>query len=76
MSLVRSSPRKRPAGWNWIPAFADADSRRLALEIGFPLAERGEAVHHGAVVEGALGGGDVLGLPDQAFCGAACSARP
>src|ERR1700730_17633579 len=37
-------------------------SRCLLLQILFPLPARGQAVHHGAVGEGALGGGDVLGL--------------
>src|SRR5262245_64108609 len=33
---------------------------RFLLQILLPLPARGEAVHHGAVDEGALGGGDVF----------------
>src|SRR3954454_22795513 len=37
-------------------------SRLFAFQILLPLAERGERVHAGAVGEGALRGGDVLGF--------------
>src|SRR6266851_2036655 len=39
----------------------------LLLEIGAPLALRGEAVHMGAVIEGLLRGGDVGRLPAPGF---------
>src|SRR5580700_10567782 len=42
-------------------------SRRFPFQVGFPLAERGEAVHHGAVAEGALRGGDVFGFARPGF---------
>jgi hypothetical protein len=41
---------------------ADLVLRRLLLQILLPLPFGGEAVHHGAVAEGALRGGDVLAL--------------
>src|SRR6266700_6769910 len=37
-------------------------SRRLLLEVLLPLSKRGEPVHHGAMGEGALRSGDVLGF--------------
>ena len=61
------------------------DSKRLtltfinqALFLGLvPLAERGQRVHQGAMGEGGLAGlATFSALPLQAFCGAACRARP
>ena len=49
---------------------------RLLFQIGLPFALARERIHPRAMDEGALAGGDVSALPDQAFCGAACSARP
>ena len=51
-------------------------SRRLPFEVGFPLAERGEAVHLARWAKARCAAATFSGLPDQAFCGAACSARP
>src|ERR1700680_4784832 len=42
--------------------FRYGTSRWLFLQVMLPLPARGEPVHHGAVGEGALGRGDVLGL--------------
>src|SRR4029077_11577451 len=60
MSLGASAPSTtvrslRELQWSPSPAVAGADDlRRFPFQVGFPLAQRGEAVHHGAVVEGAL----------------------
>jgi hypothetical protein len=44
------------------PRSGGGGSRRFALEIGFPLPQGGKAVHHGAMIEGALRGRGVLRL--------------
>ena len=64
-SRVRSL---RELQWSPSLAIAGADVlRRFAFQVGFPLAERGEAVHHGAVVEGALCCRDVFGFAGPGF---------
>src|SRR5690348_3249604 len=59
-SIRQAAPRRRPLPG--APTQSGVLSGSLLLEILLPLPARRQAVHHGAMGKGALGGGDVLAL--------------